>query len=46
MIRLMGFTMFWIAVGMIITLLIMQNVFLCVCIIITLIIVGFNMFCH
>ena len=42
MIRLMGFIMFWIAVGMIITLLIMQNVFL----IITLIIVGFNMFCH
>ena len=40
MCRLLGFIFFWIAVGMIITLFIMDNVFLCVCIIITLIVVG------
>jgi|GEM_PF-143371 len=43
MCRLLGFIFFWIAVGMIITLFIMDNVFLCVCIIITLLVVGYNM---
>ncbi len=46
MIRLIGFIMFWIAVGMIIALLIKNSLFLCICIIIILIILGFNMFCH
>lgn len=46
MCRMVGFIMFWIAVGMIIALLLMENIFLCICIIITLIIVGYNMFCH
>ncbi|MBS6299677.1 MAG: hypothetical protein KH456_02500 [Lachnospira eligens] len=46
MCRLLGFIFFWIAVGMIITLFIMDNVFLCICIIITLIVVGYNMFCQ
>lgn len=46
MIRLIGFIMFWIAVGMIISLLIKNSLLLCICIIIVLIILGFNMFCH
>jgi hypothetical protein len=46
MIRLIGFIMFWIAVGMIIALLIKNSLLLCICIIIVLIILGFNMFCH
>ena len=44
MIRLIGFIMFWIAVGMIIALLIKNSLLLCICIIIVLIILGFNMF--
>lgn len=46
MCRMLGFILFWIAIGMIITLFLMNNVFLCVCIIIFLIIIGYNMFCH
>lgn len=46
MIRLIGFIMFWIAVGMIIALLIKNSLLLCICIIIVLIILGFNMFCQ
>ena len=46
MIRLIGVIMFWIAVGMIIALLIKNSLLLCICIIIVLIILGFNMFCH
>lgn len=46
MIRLIGFIMFWIAVGMIIALLIKNSLLLCICIIIVLIILGFNMFCY
>ena len=44
--RMIGFIIFWIAVGMIIAMLLIDNVFLCVCVIIMLIIVGFNLFCH
>ena len=44
MIRLIGFIMFWIAVGMIIALLIKNSLLLCICIIIVLIILGFNIF--
>jgi hypothetical protein len=43
--RLMGFIMFWIAVGMLLALFIAENTFLCVCIIIAMMIIGFNMFC-
>lgn len=46
MCRMLGFIMFWIAIGMIIALLLLENIFLCICIIISLIIVGYNMFCH
>lgn len=45
MCRMIGFIMFWIAVGMIISMLI-GNIMLSVCIILLLIICGFNMFCH
>lgn len=44
--RMLGFIMFWIAIGMIIALFMMNNVFFCVCVIITLLIVGYNLFCH
>ena len=44
--KLIGYTMFWIAVGMIIALLLADNLFLCISIIIILILVGYNMFCH
>lgn len=43
--RMLGFIMFWIAVGMVIALLLQEDIFLSVCIIIILIVVGFNMFC-
>lgn len=46
MCRMLGFIIFWIAVGMIIALLIADNLFLCISIIIILILVGYNMFCH
>lgn len=45
MCRMIGFIMFWIAVGMIISMFI-ENILLSVCIILLLIICGFNMFCH
>ena len=44
-VRMLGFIMFWIAVGMVIALLLQEDIFLSVCIIIILIVVGFNMFC-
>jgi len=43
---MLGFIIFWIAVGMIIALLLADNLFLCISIIIILILVGYNMFCH
>lgn len=46
MCRMLGFIMFWIAVGMIIALILVNNFFLCICIIIILILAGYNMFCH
>lgn len=46
MCRMLGFIIFWIAVGMIIALLLADNLFLCIFIIIILILVGYNMFCH
>lgn len=46
MCRMLGFIMFWIAVGMIIALFLAGNLFLCICIIIILILAGYNMFCH
>ncbi|MBS7061755.1 MAG: hypothetical protein ACLU90_05260 [Lachnospira sp.] len=46
MCRMLGFIIFWIAVGMIIALLLADNLFLCISIIIILILVGYNMFCH
>lgn len=45
MCRMIGFIMFWIAIGIIISMFI-ESVFLKVCIILILIICGFNMFCH
>ena len=45
MCRMLGFIIFWIAVGMIIALLLADNLFLCISIIIILILVGYNMFC-
>lgn len=46
MCRMLGFIIFWIAVGMIIALLLADNLFLCISIIIILILVGYNMLCH
>lgn len=46
MCRMLGFIMFWIAIGMIIALFLASNLFLCICIIIILILAGYNMFCH
>lgn len=46
MCRMLGFIIFWIAVGMIIALLLADKLFLCISIIIILILVGYNMFCH
>lgn len=46
MCRMLGFIIFWIAVGMIIALLLADNLFLCISIIIILILVGYNMFCY
>lgn len=46
MCRMLGFIIFWIAVGMIIALLLADNLFLCISIIIILILVGYNMFCN
>ena len=45
MCRMIGFIMFWIALGMIISMFI-ESVFVSVSIIFLLIICGFNMFCH
>ncbi len=45
MCRMLGFIMFWIAIGMIIALFLASNL-LCICIIIILILAGYNMFCH
>ena len=42
--RLFGFALFWFAVGMIFSMLI-ESTFFAVCIIITCLIVGFNLFC-
>lgn len=44
--RMIGFVLFWIAIGMIIALFLMNNIFLCICIIIVLLLLGYNMFCR
>ncbi len=44
--RMIGFIMFWIAIGMVIGIWLAGNIFLCICIIITLLILGYNLFCH
>ena len=46
MCRMLGFIMFWIAVGMIIGLIFTGSMFWHIVIIIALIIIGYNMFCH
>ena len=46
MCRMLGFIMFWIAVGMIIGLILTGSMFWHIVIIIALIIIGYNMFCH
>lgn len=46
MCRMLGFIMFWIAVGMIIDLIFTGSMFWHIVIIIALIIIGYNMFCH
>lgn len=46
MCRMLGFIMFWIAVGMIIGLIFTGSMFWNIVIIIALIIIGYNMFCH
>ena len=42
--RLFGFALFWVAVGMTMSLLIENTIFV-VCIIVACLIVGFNLFC-
>ena len=42
--KLCGFALFWLAVGMIISMLI-ESTFFIVCIIILCLIIGFNLFC-
>lgn len=42
---MLGFIMFWIAVGMIIALFLVENMFACVCVIVVLLILGYNLFC-
>lgn len=44
MIKVIGFMMFWIAVGMIIGLII-ENIFIGIVIIILLMLLGYNLFC-
>jgi len=46
MCRMLGFIMFWIAVGMIIGLIFTGSMFWHIVIIVALIIIGYNMFCH
>ena len=46
MCRMLGFIMFWIAVGMIIGLIFAGSMFWHIVKIIALIIIGYNMFCH
>ena len=46
MCRMLGFIMFWIAVGMIIGFIFTGSMFWHIVIIIALIIIGYNMFCH
>ena len=43
--RMIGFILFWIAIGMIIALFLAENMFFCICVIIALILLGYNMFC-
>ena len=42
--RMLGFIMFWIAIGMIIALLMSENLFWAITLIIILLILGFNLF--
>ncbi|MFR8118135.1 MAG: hypothetical protein ACLU70_03905 [Lachnospira sp.] len=41
-----GFILFWIAVGMMIALFFTENICLCIFVIIVLMILGYNLFCH
>jgi hypothetical protein len=41
-----GFILFWVAVGMIAALFLVENMVILVCIIIIFLLLGFNLFCH
>lgn len=42
---LIGFILFWVAIGMFISLFI-ENIFLLILLILILLVLGFNLFCH